>query len=159
MTHSLLNGLSQVESDQVLATGSRITVPSGGSLFRLGDSADRLYLIERGRIRLSFPMLLRGQHEDAAFEEMAAGETVGWSALVPPYRFTLSASAPLETEVIAVPRERLWTLFDASPEIGRKIGFNLLMLVGKRLQLVQTMWMRQMQRVVELRAGGIAAMQ
>ncbi len=35
-------------------------------------------------------------------EERSAGQTVGWSALIPPYRFTLTATAPLETEVIAL---------------------------------------------------------
>jgi len=153
MVHTLLQGLSPAEAEQVLALGSRVTVPSGGALFQLGDPADRLYFVERGRIRLSFPMLLQGHEEDVLFEELTAGETVGWSAMVPPYRFTLSATAPLETQLIALPREALCAFFEQSPEIGRKFGFNLLILVGQRLQLVQTMWMREIQRVVELRAA------
>lgn len=153
MEYELLKGLTPGEAEQVLALGSRMTVPSGGSLFRLGDAAGCLFLIQRGRIRLSFPMLLRGQHEDVVFEEKVPGETVGWSAMVPPYRFTLSAMAPLETEVIALPRDALSTFFEAAPEIGHQVGFNLVTLVGQRLQLVQTMWMREIQRTVELRSA------
>ena len=156
MVYTLLQGLSPAETDEVLALGSRVTVPSGGSLFRLGESADRLFLIERGRIRLSFPMLVRSKEEDVVFEELAPGETVGWSAMVPPYRFTLSAAAPLETELIALSRETLLAFFDRAPEVGRKISMNLAILVGRRLQLVQAMWMREMQRVVELKSGQAA---
>jgi CRP-like cAMP-binding protein len=153
MAHKLLHGLSPAESDEVLALGSSRTVPIGGSLFRLGESADRLFLVERGRIVLSFPMLVRGREEDVFFEEKTPGETVGWSAMVPPYCFTLSATAPLETEVIVLPREALLALFDRAPEVGRKICLNLAVLVGQRLQLVQAMWMREMQRVVELKSA------
>lgn len=156
MEHKLLHGLSPAEADEVLALGSRVTVPSGGSLFLLGDSADNLFIVERGRIRLSFPMVVRGKKEEAFFEEQGPGQTVGWSAMVPPYRFTLSATAPLETEVIALPRQALLAAFDRAPEIGRKVSLNLVVLVGQRLQQVQAMWMREMQRVVELRSSRTA---
>ncbi len=159
MEFELLRGLTAREAEQVLALSVRMTIPSGGSLFRLGDPAERLYLIERGRIRLSFPLLLRGQHEDVVLEEKTPGETVGWSAMVPPYRFTLSATAPLETEVIALHREALSAFFAAVPEIGCRVSFNLAVLVGQRLQLVQTMWMREMQRTVELHSAHLAAVQ
>ena len=155
MEHELLHGLSSAEADQVLALGERITVPSGGSLFRLGDPADRLFLTQRGRIRLTLPMMVRGREEDILIEEKSPGETVGWSAMVPPYRFTLSATAPLETEVIALSRQALCAFCDSSPAIGYKIGMNLAILVGERLQLVQAMWLREMQRTVELRAAGV----
>ena len=148
MAYELLNGLSPVEADQVLALGTRVLVPSGGFLLRLGDPADRLFLIERGRIRLTLPMLVRGSEEDILIEEKVPGETVGWSALVPPYSFTLSATAPLETEVIALSRETLCAFCESSPAVGFRIGMNLAILVGRRLQLVQAMWLREMQRTV-----------
>jgi CRP-like cAMP-binding protein len=153
MVHKLLNGLSPADADRVLAHGSRVTVASGDALFRLGDPAECLYLIERGQIRLSFPMLVRGREEDVFFEEKVPGDTVGWSAMVPPYRFTLSAMAPLDTQVIALSREALSNLLESAPEIGQKIGLNLAILVGQRLQLVQAMWMREIQRAFELMAA------
>ena len=156
MEHELLKGLSPTEVEQVLPLGTRITVPSGGSLFRLGDSADRLFLVERGRIRLTFPMLIRGHEEEVFIEEKKPGEAVGWSALVPPYRFTLSATAPLETEVIALPRETLCAFCECSPAVGARIGLNLSFVVAQRLQLVQAMWMREIERTVELKSSAIA---
>ena len=152
-TNELLSGLSPAEVDRVLALGTRMTVPTGASLFRLGDPADRVFLTERGRIRLTLPMQVRGHEEEILIEEKTPGQTVGWSALIPPYRFTLSAAAPIETEVIALPREALQRYFETVPAVGYKVTSNLAAVVGHRLQLVQAMWLREMQRSVELRSA------
>jgi len=153
MTHELLNGLSSDETEQVLNLGTRLIVPGGGELFRLGDPADRLFLTERGRIRLTLPMQVRGREEDIFVEERSPGQTVGWSALIPPYRFTLTATAPLlEAAVIALPREALREFLAANPTAGYKIALNLAVVIGHRLQMFQTMWLREMQRTVEVRS-------
>ncbi len=149
----LLKGLSPEEVEQALAFGTRITVARGAELFRLGEPADRLYVIERGRIRLTLPMQVRGQEEDVAVEERTPGQTVGWSALIPPYRFTLTAEAPLETELIALSRDALRAHFTAYPSVGYAVAMNLAAVIGQRLQLFQTMWLREMQRTVELRCA------
>ncbi len=153
MTHELLNGLTSAEAKQVLGLGTRLIVPAGTKLFGLGDPADRLFLTERGRIRLTLPMQVRGREEDVFVEERAPGQTVGWSALIPPYRFTLTATAALlEAEVIALPREGLGGYFAANPSAAYKIALNLAVVIGHRLQLFQTMWVREMQRTVEVRS-------
>jgi len=154
MTHELLSGLSSAEAEQVLALGTRVIVPGETSLFRLGDPADRLFLVERGRIRLTLPMPVRGREENIFVEERNPGQAVGWSALIPPYRFTLTASAALsEAKVMALPREALLKHFVENPEAGYKIALNLAVVIGHRLQLFQTMWLREMQRTVEVRSA------
>lgn len=153
MTHDLLSGFSSGEVERVLALGTRRIIPTGASLFRLGDPADHLFLTERGRIRLTLPMQVRGREENILVEERSPGQTVGWSALIPPYRFTLTATVPLETEVIGLPREALREYFAAHPEAGYKVALNLAVVMGHRLQLFQTMWMREMQRTVEGRSA------
>jgi CRP-like cAMP-binding protein len=94
-------------------------------------------------------MQVRGRQEDVVVEERASGQTVGWSALIPPHKFTLAATAPLETEVIALPREKLRKHFAANPAVGYKVTLNLAVVIGHRLQLFQAMWLRGMQRMVE----------
>jgi CRP-like cAMP-binding protein len=149
MPYELLDGLSPAEAEQILELGTRLIVPSGTLLFRLGDPADRLFLTERGRIRLTLPMHLRGKEEDVLVEERSPGQTVGWSALIPPYHFTLSAAASLDTEVIALPQKALGEYMAAHPAVGCKIALNLAVVIGHRLQLFQTMWLREMERTVQ----------
>lgn len=148
--------LDRLTADQVrrtLALGSRITIAAGSELFHLGSDADRVFIVERGRILLTLPMNVRGREQNVVVEERVPGQTVGWSALIPPYRFTLSATAPLETEVVALSREALAELFAADPDVGCAVAFNLAVVIGQRLVLFQTMWLREMQRTLELRCA------
>lgn len=149
----LFAGLSTEEVSEALSFGSRITIRARSELFRMGDAADRLFIIDRGRIRLTLPMQVRGQEEAVQVEESVPGQIVGWSALIPPYRFTLTASAPLETELIALSRDSLRGYFEKNPSIGYTVSLNLAAVIGRRLQLFQTMWLREMQRNLELQCA------
>lgn len=149
----LLRDLSPEDAGRTLGLGSRITLTGGQELFHLGGQADCLYLISHGRINLTLPMKIRGKDEDILVEERKQGQTVGWSALIPPYRFTLRAVAPLQTELIAIAREALLEHFRHYPEIGYKVSLNLAAVIGQRLQLFEAMWAREMARMVELRCA------
>jgi CRP-like cAMP-binding protein len=149
----LFEGLAPADVEQALGLGARISLASGAKLFRLGEEADRIYLIARGRLRLTMPMRVRGCEREVLVEEQGPGQTVGWSALIPPYRFTLTATAPVETEVVAFSREGLQHYVLAYPEIGCAVFLNLAAVIGQRLQLFQTLWLREMERLVELRCA------
>jgi len=146
----LLAGLAPGDAAGVLALGSRVTLGVGEVLFNLGDVADSLFVVERGRIDLSLPMQVRDQESDVLVEERLPGQALGWSALIPPHRFTLKAVAPLETQLLAFPREALVEHFTARPLVGYTVTRNVAAVVGQRLQVFQAMWLREMQRVVQL---------
>jgi CRP-like cAMP-binding protein len=146
----LLQDLSEDEASRVLALGSRMHLASGAELFRLGTEARDVFVIERGRLALTLPMQVRDREQDILVEERQAGQVVGWSGLIPPHRFTLKATAQIETEVTALPRAALLAHFAAHPAVGYLVTRNLASAMGHRLQVVQTMWLREVQRVVEL---------
>src|SRR5215472_18979556 len=142
----LLKGLSPEDANEVLALGKRLLLSSGAELFHLGQDADALHVIQRGRLKLTLPMQVRGQDEQVLVEERAPGQTVGWSSLIPPYRFTMTATAPLETEVVSLSRDALLAHFATHPGVALAISLNLASVIGQRLQLFQAMWLREMQR-------------
>ena len=144
----LVRGLTAEEADAVLALGRRVTLATGQVLFEMGGDADCLYVIARGRIALTLPMQINGRHEDVVVEEHVAGQTLGWSALVPPHRFTLTATAPLASELLAIRRTDLLHYCSATPRVGQIVALNIVRIIGQRLQVLQAMWLRQMQRVV-----------
>ena len=146
----LLNGLTEAQAAGIRALGSPLRLAASESLFTLGSVADCVYLIERGRVALTLPMHVRGHEQELSIEERGPGETVGWSALIPPHRFTLSATALIETAVLALPRAALLAHFAACPDIGYVVTGNIAAIVGQRLQVFQAMWMREMQRMVKL---------
>ena len=89
----LLRGVAESDAAAILSLGSRVHLQSGAVLFSLGDDADTLFLVERGRVALTLPLQVGGRDEDVLVEERQPGQTVGWSALIPPHRFTLKATA------------------------------------------------------------------
>ena len=135
----------------MLHLGSRQRVASGAAIFKLGGPADSLFVVERGRVALTLPLQVCGREEDVLIEERAAGETVGWSALIPPHRFTLNAIAQVDSDVLVIRSDALLTHLRAHPDVGFTIARNVAEIVGQRLQVFQAMWLRQIQRVVELR--------
>lgn len=145
----LLAGLDAEDAARVLARATRARVPAGEVLFRLGDAAETLYVIDRGRVSLTLPMQVKGREEDLLVEERLSGQTIGWSALIPPHRFTLKATAQIETELIALSRPVLLELFGEDPRTAFCVTLNLASVIGQRLQLFQAMWLRELQRVVD----------
>ncbi len=152
-TPDLLVGLDGDEAAHVLARATRARFPAGAVLFRLGDPADTLYVIERGRISLTLPMQVQGREEDLLVEERLGGQTVGWSALIPPHRFTLKATAQIETEVITLSRTALLELFAENSQTAFQVTLNLASVIGQRLQVFQAMWLRELQRIVDRRSA------
>lgn len=148
----LLAGIAPAEAQSVLALGTMVNLGAGGVLFELGDVADAVYLIRRGRIALTLPLQVSGEHQDVFIEERAPGQTLGWSALIPPFRFTLKATAPLESELLALPRAPLLEYFAERPHVAYAVSLNLAAIIGQRLQVFQAMWLREMQRLVNAHA-------
>ena len=149
----MLHGVSAGGAEQLTALGSRIHISSGAPLFELGTEARDVFLIERGRISLTLPLRIGASQEDVMVEERTAGQMVGWSGLIPPHRFTLKASAQIDTDLIVLPRAPLLEFFDANPAIGYVVMRNVAAIVGQRLQVFQAMWLREMQRFVEAQSS------
>jgi CRP/FNR family cyclic AMP-dependent transcriptional regulator len=147
----LLQGLAPDAADRVRALGTSVILPSGTVLFRLGEEADRLFIVTRGRISLTLPLQVLGREENILIEERGPGQAISWSALIPPHRLTLTATAASDAEVLALPREALLAHFEREPDVGYVIARHAVAVAGQRLQVFQAMWLREMQRLVHLR--------
>jgi len=147
----LTKGMSDEDAAALTALASPVHVASGATLFSLGSEADHLYVVERGRIALTLPMTVHGREQDVFVEERLPGQAFGWSALIPPHQFTLKATAPLDTHVLAFPRDALLQYFAGRPALGYLVTRNVALVIGQRLQVFQAMWLREMQRAVALR--------
>jgi CRP/FNR family transcriptional regulator, cyclic AMP receptor protein len=145
-----LAGLAPADAAELVALGSSIRLSRGDVLFDLGQPADSLYVIEQGQIALTLPLEIRGHGEDILIEDRSTGQAVGWSALIPPHRFTLKATAPLDSRVVAFPRAALLDHFANHPAVGYVVMRNVAAMTGQRLQVFQAMWLREMQRTVTL---------
>lgn len=147
----LLLNLPHTQAAQILALGTPRQMKEGETIFLLGAEATEFYFVSTGRVRLTLPLYLKGREEDVLVEERVPGEILGWSALIPPFRFTLKGTAAEETELLAFSGQGILGHLSGRPELGFAVMSNLGRIIGQRLQLFQAMWAREMQRLVEMR--------
>jgi CRP/FNR family transcriptional regulator len=145
----LFDGLPPDEVDGLLSLASPIALHEGEELFGLGDEANRIFLVVSGQVRLTLPLSVGERQVDVMVGERMPGHMVGWSGLIPPHRFTFKAVAVPDTELLVLARPPLLAFFNEKPHVGYLVYSNLARIVGQRLQLFQTMWVREMQHVVK----------
>ena len=105
------------EADLRLLAGCAVNehVREGTLLFREGKRADRFYLIRKGRIALEVLVPGRGR---TVVDTLDAGEVVGWSWLVPPYRWSFDGRAVSEASLVAFDGACLRGKCEADPRLG-----------------------------------------
>ena len=153
----LFRDLSGEDLRHILAIGKGEILDAGQYLFLLGDDANELFVVLKGSLSLCLPIPLRGTVKDITVESVGAGQALGWSALVKPYRFTLSARANEPGEVVGFARSDLQQLFREEPGIGHSVLTRVSEIVGLRLVTFQALWVRELQRALESEAQRNAA--
>jgi len=145
---AIFEELQDTEVARLLAVVRPQQCHKGECLFLLGDHADRLYVVLSGKVELTFPLSFGGVVRDVPVESKTPGSALGWSALVKPHRFTLSARAAESSELAAFLRQDLLRVFEADPRIGYVVMRHIAEVVGRRLLQVQALWARELQRAV-----------
>jgi CRP/FNR family transcriptional regulator, cyclic AMP receptor protein len=140
--------LQDAEVARLVAVARVQKYHQGECLFLLGDHADRLYVVRTGKVELTFPLSFGGVVRDVPVESKTPGSALGWSALVKPHRFTLSARAAETSELAAFPRQDLLRVFEAVPRIGYVVMRHIAEVIGRRLLQVEALWARELQRAV-----------
>ena len=149
----LCKSLADEEFEKLVSLGERFTRSTGEYLFMLGDTADHLYVVLEGKVALCFPMSFGDVMKDVTVESARPGQTLGWSTLVKPYRFTLSARATETTRLVSFVRSDLLVLFKDEPQIGYLVMTAVSELLGFRLLRGQALWARELQRTVDAGAA------
>ncbi len=144
----LFAGLSEEQCRAMSAIARRHCGAAGEALFRHGDVASEIYVVRRGRVELTFPLVVMGETKETRFQSLEVGKTLAWSALVPPFRLTMSARCSTEVELLALERARLQQLFEESPGLAYRVMSNLSRVVAARLHEVAALWVKEVQRNV-----------
>lgn len=104
-------------------------------IFREGDPADRLYLLEAGQIRIIADLELEeGRHIHPGVCDLEAGEIFGELALFDQQARSASAMAISDCEVIGVDGQQLLTFLDAHPDTGYAVLRELITALVGRLR-------------------------
>jgi NADP-reducing hydrogenase subunit HndB len=95
-------------------------------LFAEGEDADRIWLVAEGQVHLRFDLPGRPTSEQNTVFSISAGQTLGWSSFVPPFKYALSAySAVKACKILQIKKDHLLECFDKDPRMGLMFMTNV----------------------------------
>lgn len=110
-------------------------VTYGERIFKEGDDATHLYIVKQGLVDLRFDLPARETSEAQTLSSIPGKSFFGWSSMVSPFRYKLSAYCASEScRVVMIERSRFHDYLREYPKSGYHILSELLKVVGKRFQ-------------------------
>jgi CRP-like cAMP-binding protein len=129
--HPLLSGLPADVSKVVAGCARNAVFHPGSLLLAEGEPADTFYLVRRGHVSIDVHAPGRGS---IVIETVGEGAVVGWSWLVPPYRWTFDARAVDEVGVVAIDGACLRAKAQSDPAFGFTLLSRVSVILLERLQ-------------------------
>ncbi len=117
---------------QVLSgCASNVVFEEGQVIFREGEEAETFYLIREGKVALEIHAAGMGT---ITIQTLNAGDILGWSWLVPPYRWHFDARAIETTRAIAMDGECLRRKCEQDHDLGYELLKRFAEIITQRLQ-------------------------
>jgi CRP-like cAMP-binding protein len=129
--HPFFGGLSPDAVRLMAGCASNVHFAAGEYIFSQGESASRFYVIRRGRVALEIHSPTRGP---MIVDTMDEGEVLGWSWLVPPYRYFGDARAVTPVSAIALDGACLRGKCEADTELGYQLLKRVTAVMYRRLE-------------------------
>jgi CRP-like cAMP-binding protein len=129
--HPLFAGLSRTELELIAPAARPVRLGARERLLREGDPARGCWLIHSGCIALDLAIPGRGQ---VVVQTLGRGDVLGWSWLVPPYRWQFGAVTVQPTTMTELDTEQLRALAEQDPRFGYTLMLALFESLAHRLQ-------------------------
>lgn len=129
--HPFIRGLKDQHVELLLGCASNIRFDAGQIVFREGDEANQFYLIREGKMAVELFVPGRGSINVLTLGE---GEVLGWSWLVPPYRWRFDARAIEPTRAIALDGKCLREKSEYECDLGYELLKRIAQIMEDRLQ-------------------------
>jgi CRP/FNR family transcriptional regulator, cyclic AMP receptor protein len=132
--HPFFAGLDEPTLTLVAGCATNVSLAAGEFLFREGDPAARFFVVRRGRVAIEL-------HDPAVgtvvIDTADAGDVVGWSWLVPPYRSIFDARAAEATGVVAFDGLCLRGKCEDDSHLGYELMQRVTQVMSERLVAAQ----------------------
>jgi len=124
-------GLNAGAMRLIAGCASNVHFAEGEFLFEEGHEANQFWVIRRGRVAMQLESPGQGA---IVTDTMDEGEVVGWSWLVPPYRFFADGRAVTPVSATALDGACLRGKCEADPELGYQLLKRVTSVMYQRLQ-------------------------
>ena len=129
--HPFLRGMSANQLAALAETACDVTFPAKHRLFEDGGNANRFWLIQSGHVALDLHVPGEGP---VVIESIGMGELLGWSWLVPPYRWAFGAVAATALEAFEFDAPAVRDRCANDSALGYELNQRITRVLAKRLQ-------------------------
>ena len=129
--HPFLSGLPPAHLALLVGCASNVRFDSGQFICREGDEADAFYVIRQGRVGIE---VFKPDRGPIVIDTVEAGEILGWSWLLPPYRWHFDARALEATRAISLDGKCLRAKCEQDHDLGYELMKRFGHVIEGRLQ-------------------------
>ncbi|MEA3253559.1 MAG: cyclic nucleotide-binding domain-containing protein [Chloroflexota bacterium] len=94
------------------------------------SESTEMYIVDSGRVNLEIEAVPKMHLQVSSLKR---NEAFGWEALVPPYRYTTSAKAAADSDLIVLDGEKMRKLCETSPDICARVMEHVVRIAADQL--------------------------
>lgn len=130
-THPFFSGMKPDHLQLLVGCASNVRFDAGKFILREGEEANEFYLLRHGKVALEVYAPERGP---ITIQTLGEGEILGWSWLVPPYRWKFDARVIEMTRAIALDGKCLRDKLESDYHLGYELLKRFSQVMVERLQ-------------------------
>ncbi len=127
---AFFKGLQEPYLELLAGCAANARFSAGQFLFREGENADRFYLIRQGQVAVEIPTAAR----DVIVQTLGVNEILGWSWIIPPYRWHMAARAMDTVLALSFDGKCLRGKFEKDPTLGYEFHKRFSLIMSQRLE-------------------------
>lgn len=129
--HPFFASLDDAFMKLMVSCASNVRLKAGTYILKEGDSANTFYLIREGKVAVE---VLAPQHKPIIVSTLGQGEILGWSWLLPPFRWKFSARAMDDIRAIALDGKCLRGKCEENHDLGYEVLKRFAQIIEQRLE-------------------------
>ena len=129
-SHTIFSDLEPAHIEILANHAEEKVFASGELLFEQQDSAENFYILRDGSIKVEVPSIMGPA---LVVQSLGKDDVLGWSWLIPPYKWTFEAKAVSDSNVIAFDGKALLQLCEKDNAFGYALMKRFAGLMSERL--------------------------
>jgi CRP/FNR family cyclic AMP-dependent transcriptional regulator len=138
--HAFFIGLSDQQLDLLASCASAMRYGAQQRVFKYDTDADKFYILRDGKVAVEIPAIAG---EPLRLQSLGNGGVLGWSWLIPPYRWLFDARALAPSDIIVMDGARLRDECERDPLLGYQLMKRFAVLMAERLNASRLTAIRQ----------------
>jgi len=128
--HPFFRDVETLYIEHLASTAEALTFKAGEYVVRDGETADRVFLVTRGKVDLG---LACSGRSNVSIQALGPGDVIGWSWIVPPHQWRLDAMAVEDADVVSLDATYLRSQCKKDRNLGYTILSHVNEVVAQRL--------------------------